>query len=155
MTLQDVALQLGLYIDGELVSGCTSKWETYMNHDIWSFCRELLGVIPEEPNLQQSTVKLTWFNTAFPTLDVDASKEMIARHTHAFILRLLGGFLMANALASRVSLKWLPLLRDFGEAGRLRWGFAVLVTLYRQLCHSVRHDVTNVARCLALLQLWA
>ena len=52
-------------------------------------------------------------------MDVDALEETIARHTRAFILQLLGGFLMADASAARASLKWLPLLSDFGEIGRL------------------------------------
>ena len=123
-----------------------------MNRDIRSICRELLRVMLEESDMQGCTIKLTWFKTAFPTLDVDAFDEMIARHTRAFILWLFGGFFMADALVSRVCLKWLPLLRDFGEAGRLSEGSVVLVTLYHQLCSSVRHNVMNVSRCLALLQ---
>ena len=76
-------------------------------------------MVPEESDIQGCTVKLTWFRTAFPTLDVDASEETIARHTYSFILWLLGGFFMPDKSASRVSLKWFPLLRDFGEVGRL------------------------------------
>lgn len=155
ITLQDVAFQLGLRVDGEPVSGCTSSWETFLNRDIRSFCRELLGVVPEESDMQGCTVKLTWFKKAFDTLDVDASEETIARHTRAFILRLLGGFLMPDSSASRVSLKWLPLLQDFAEVGRLSWGSAVLATLYRQLCRGVKHKAKNISACLALLQSWA
>ena len=155
ITLQDVAFQLGLRIDGEPVSGCTSNWETYWNRDIRSFCRELLGAVPDESHIQGSSVALTWFSSQFQTLDVDASEATIARHTRAFILQLLGGFLMADASAARVSLKWLPLLSDFGEIGRLSWGSAVLANLYRQLCRGVRQPTQNLAGCLALLQSWA
>ena len=57
--LQDVAFQLGLRVDGEPVNGCTSNWETHLNHDIWSFYKELLGVVPEESDMQGCTIKLT------------------------------------------------------------------------------------------------
>ena len=155
ITLQDVAFQLGLRIDGEPVSGCTTNWETHWNRDVLSFCRELLGVVPPDSELQGSSVTLTWLGSEFRSLDVDASEETIARHTRAFILRLIGGFLMADASAARVSLKWLPLLRDFGELGTLSWGSAVLANLYRQLCRGVKHTTCNIAGCLALLQSWA
>ena len=75
--------------------------------------------MPNKLDMQGSSITLTWLSTTFHTLDVDASKEIIARHTRAFILRLLGGFLMVDASAVRVNLKWLPLLCDFGEIGRL------------------------------------
>ena len=62
-------------------------------------------MVPDDTNMQGCTTKLTWFRGAFPTLDVDASDKTIARHTHTYILRLLGGFLIVDASASRVSLK--------------------------------------------------
>ena len=52
-TLQDIAFQLGLYIDGEPVSGCTSNWETYLNRDLWSFCKELLGAVPNKSDARK------------------------------------------------------------------------------------------------------
>ena len=113
-------------MDGKLVSECTSNWETHLNCDIWSICRELLGAMPEERDRQQSTIKFTLLKSTFLTLDVDAFEETIAHHTCEYILELLGGFLLAEALASRVSLKWLPLLRDFRKTGRLSWGSILL-----------------------------
>ena len=88
MTLQDVIFQLGLHVDGDQVSGCTSNWETHMNRDIQSFCRELLGVLPmpEEIDMQRYNIKLNWFRSVFPTLDVDASNKTVASHTRACIL---------------------------------------------------------------------
>ena len=152
MTLQNVAFQLGLRVDGEPISGCTYNWETHLNRDIWSFCRKLLGMVLEESDMQGCTIKLTWFRSAFPTLDVDAFDEIVAHHTHAYILQLLSGFFMLDASASRVSLKSLPFFRDFSEAGRLSWGSTVLATLYRQLCCCVKYNVTNIFGYLAFLQ---
>ena len=46
ITLQDVAFQLGLHIEGDPVSGCMSSWEHFEGNDIFSLCEELLGVVP-------------------------------------------------------------------------------------------------------------
>ena len=147
VTLEDVAFQLGLGVDGVSVNEYISNWETYLNRDIQRFCKKLLGVVSDESNMQGSAVKLTWFSTTFLTMYVDTSEETIACHTYAFILRLLGGFLTADASASRASLKWLSLLRDFGEVGRLSWSSAILATPYCRLCCSAKHDLTNVVGC--------
>ena len=85
-------------------------------------------MVLEETDMQGCTIKLTWFRSAFATLDVNTSNETIAHYTHAYILRLLDGYLMPNASTFKVSLKWLPFLRDFGEAERVNWGSAVLAT---------------------------
>ena len=46
ITLQDVAFQLGLHIDGDPVRGCMSSWKHFEGNDILSLCNELLGVVP-------------------------------------------------------------------------------------------------------------
>ena len=108
-------------------------------------------MVAKETDMQGCTVKLTWFRSAFLALDVDASNKTVVHHTRAYILWLLGGFLMADASTSRVSLKWLLLLRDFSETGRLSWGYVLLVTLYRQLYRNVKYSAVNISKCLALL----
>ncbi|KAL4277287.1 hypothetical protein AHAS_Ahas20G0292100 [Arachis hypogaea] len=65
ITLQDVAYQLGLRIDGDPVSGCIGSWEQH--HQGWTienFCQQLLGIVPGADDRQSQTkwtVKLTWF----------------------------------------------------------------------------------------------
>ena len=47
----------------------------------------------------------------------------------AFLLHLLGAYLFTNG-AKMVSLRWLTLFQDFGEAQRPNWGQACLAYLY-------------------------
>ncbi|XP_057760879.1 protein MAIN-LIKE 2-like [Arachis stenosperma] len=104
-TLQDVAYQLGLRIDGDPVSGCI---ENRQSQTKW-------------------TVKLTWFcNMVCGELEQDASEERLMRYTKGYIMQLIGGILFPDASDSRVHIRWLPLVEDLEACGRLSWGSAVL-----------------------------
>ena len=59
------------------------------------------------------SVFLSWFSSTFHDLDADAPTEIVIRHTWAYIMQMLEGFLMADKLGSRVHLRWLPLLHVF------------------------------------------
>ena len=50
----------------------------------------------------------------------------------AFLLHLLGAYLFVNS-GQTVSLRWLILFQDFGEAWKANWGQACLVYLYSTL----------------------
>ncbi|QHO08226.1 uncharacterized protein DS421_14g470710 [Arachis hypogaea] len=93
ITLQDVAYQLGLRIDGD----------------------PLLGVVPGPDDRQSHTkwtVKLTWFQNT----------ERLMRYTRGYIMQLIGGMLFPDASDSQVHIRWLPLLEDLKMCGRLSWG---------------------------------
>ncbi|QHO38405.1 uncharacterized protein DS421_4g120060 [Arachis hypogaea] len=64
MTLQDVAYQLGLPIDGEAVSGCLTDFENLMENGrpAWVWFRELFGELPPQNKVKQMTVCYTWFH---------------------------------------------------------------------------------------------
>ncbi|XP_025675636.1 protein MAIN-LIKE 1-like [Arachis hypogaea] len=134
ITLQDVAYQLGLRIDGDPVSGCIGGWEQH--HQVWTIeelCEQILGVIsgPEDRQSQTKwTVKLTWFhNTVCRELEQDAIEERLMR--------------------------WLPLLEDLDACGRLSWDSAVLAWLYRQMCRATEHGQRNLGGCVSLMLSWA
>ncbi|MED6188434.1 hypothetical protein PIB30_116999 [Stylosanthes scabra] len=47
ITLEDVAYQLGLAMEGEPVSGCMTGWETfYEGRTMEDLCQQLLGAVP-------------------------------------------------------------------------------------------------------------
>ncbi|KAF1899464.1 hypothetical protein Lal_00019592 [Lupinus albus] len=72
ITLEDVAYQLGLPIDGDVVTGVTRmEWD--------NVCLNLLGAIPIEKQITE-----------------DADDIVIQQHARAFILRMIGGFLMPD-----------------------------------------------------------
>ena len=155
ITLEDVAYQLGLRVDGQAVSGCTGSWGRYHGRDIWTICYDLFGTVPSLDERDGYSVFLSWFSTTFRDLQADAPAETVIRHTRAYIMMMLGGFLMADKSGAKVHLRWLPLLHDFEYFGSFSWGSAVLATLYRNLCRAVNMRVHDISGCLALLQSWA
>ncbi|XP_019431840.1 PREDICTED: serine/threonine-protein phosphatase 7 long form homolog [Lupinus angustifolius] len=89
VTLEDVAYQLGIPIKGEVVTGVTSMdWE--------ALCMRLLGVVPVGNELMGQRVKLTWLERTFRDLPQNANEVVIEQHARAFILRMIGGFLMLD-----------------------------------------------------------
>ncbi|XP_019450644.1 PREDICTED: serine/threonine-protein phosphatase 7 long form homolog [Lupinus angustifolius] len=107
VTPEDVAYQLGIPIEGVIVTGVISTdWE--------ALCFRLLGVVLIGNGLMGQRVKLTWLERTFRELP-DANEVIIQQHTIAFILRIIGGFLMPNTLGNRVHIMYLPLLEDLTE----------------------------------------
>ncbi|XP_039135794.1 protein MAIN-LIKE 1-like [Dioscorea cayenensis subsp. rotundata] len=124
ITLKDVALLLGLPINGHKVIGQTSVLGS-------AVCAELLGVVPPAEQRKGQSITLMWLKETFGMLSYDAGQRQIECYARAYILRLIGCVLMPYMSQNRVHLKWLPLLRDFTEAGRYSWSSACLATLYR------------------------
>ncbi|KAH1205985.1 Serine/threonine-protein phosphatase 7 long form [Glycine max] len=101
ITLQDVSVLLGLRTDGTPLIGST-------NLDWADLCEELLGVRPQEGELEGSVVKLSWLAHHFSHINIDENNvEQLQRFTRAWILRFIGGVLFVNKSSSRVSLRWL------------------------------------------------
>ncbi|XP_039122069.1 protein MAIN-LIKE 2-like [Dioscorea cayenensis subsp. rotundata] len=148
ITLEDVALLLGLPINGHEVIGQTSGLGS-------AVCAELLGVVPPAEQRKGQSITLTWLEETFGMLSYDAGQRQIECYARAYILRLIGCVLMPDMSQNRVHLKWLPLLRDFTEAGRYSWGSACLATLYRSLCRASNKDMKNISGYMILLQSWS
>ncbi|RYR53540.1 hypothetical protein Ahy_A06g028712 [Arachis hypogaea] len=100
ITLQDVAYQLGLKIDGDLPRGQPVTDEVdceahlVPQYDLWK--------------LEQDT------------------EECLMRYTRGYIMQLIGGILFPDTSDFRVHIRWLPLLEDLDACGQLLWGSAVL-----------------------------
>ncbi|KAK5844360.1 hypothetical protein PVK06_000496 [Gossypium arboreum] len=147
ITLEDVSLQLGLPVDGEVVTG------PVLSADWSETCEQLLGKVPNK--FKGSRIEMKWLEDNFKTIKASASdveKEQFAR---AFILKLIGGLLMPDKSRNLVHLRWLLLLADLKEAGRLSWGSAVLATLYREMCRATQPEKAKISGCMLLLQSWA
>ncbi|CAL0312232.1 unnamed protein product [Lupinus luteus] len=149
VTLEDVTFQLGLPIDGKTVTGTTStNWE--------ALCLQLLGAIPSGRQIMGQRVQMTWLDSTFEVLPEDADDVVVQQHARAFILRMIGGFLMPDTSGSRVHLMYLPLLEDLSDTYEYSWGAAVLACLYRGLCRAALiSKQVEVGGCLLLLQSWA
>ncbi|XP_057734767.1 protein MAIN-LIKE 1-like [Arachis stenosperma] len=131
ITLQDVAYQLGLKIDGDPVRGCIGVWEQHhQGRTIRELCEQILGIVSGPEDRQSQTkwiVKLIWFhNTVCGELEQDATEERLMRYTRGYIMQLIGGILFPDASDSRVHIRWLPLLEDLDACRQLSWGSTVL-----------------------------
>ena len=147
ITLQDIAMLIGLPVDGDVVTGSTCL-------DWRHVCYSLLGLTFRDIDIDGQCLHLSWLSQSFPTLAPDADEESIKRYTRAYILQLIGGFLFSGKSSDKVQLMFLPLLEDFEVAGRYSWGSACLAWLYRQLCRASHIDTHDISGPLNLLQLW-
>ncbi|QHO21489.1 uncharacterized protein DS421_11g347160 [Arachis hypogaea] len=132
ITLQEVAYQLGLPINGEA----------------------LFGELPPYNKVKQMTMCYTWFHERFRVLPADTSEEMVRIYARAYTLMLLLSQLFADKNANRVHLRWLPYLASLDDLGRYTWGSVALAWLYRCLCRGTNRNVVSLAGPLQLLQSW-
>ena len=81
ITLQDVAYQLGLAVDGRYVSGCLTEFHLYIEggRPAWVWFEELLGVIPPPSQVQKFAVNCTWFEETFEECPEGADEETVHR----------------------------------------------------------------------------
>ncbi|KAH1232520.1 Serine/threonine-protein phosphatase 7 long form [Glycine max] len=149
ITLQDVSVLLGLRTDGAPLIGST-------NLDWADLCEELLGVRPQQGELEGSVVKLSWLAHHFSHINIDEGNvEKLQRFTRAWILRFIGGVLFVNKTSSKVSLRYLQFLRDFEQCNTYAWGPAVLAYLYREMCSATDYKVKSIGGMCILIQMWA
>lgn len=73
-------------------------------------------------------------------------------YARAYILRLIGGFLMPDKSQNLVKLMFLQFFEDLDRCGTYNWGGAVLATLYRMLCRASRPGDKEIGGPLVLLQ---
>ncbi|XP_028766536.1 serine/threonine-protein phosphatase 7 long form homolog [Neltuma alba] len=148
ITLEDVAKQLGLPCEGMAVIGRTDfNWQ--------DICECFLGIRPSADRLSGQRLLISWLEENFNHLPDNADDVQVQQFTRAYILRLIGGYLMPDRSGSRVYLMYLPLLYDLQEAGKYSWGSAVLAHLYRELCNATNPTEDGIGGCLSLLHLWA
>ncbi|XP_014503079.1 protein MAIN-LIKE 1-like [Vigna radiata var. radiata] len=147
ITLEDVALQLRLPIEGHAVTGISGGPLTF-------FCQQLLGDVPPENNIRGNKIKFSWLNNTFRQLPHEATNEVIQQYARTYMLMIIGSIIMPDTFASMVHLMYLPLLVDLQNVSNYSWASAVLSCLYRALNHGTRVDQDNIRRCMILLQCW-
>ncbi|RYR19828.1 hypothetical protein Ahy_B03g064723 isoform B [Arachis hypogaea] len=93
ITLQDVAYQLGLPVDGQAASGCMTDFHIHIEgaRSAWE-----------------------WFRV----LPADASEETVRIYARAYIMMLLSTQLFMDKSANRVHLRWLPFVARLDDMGR-------------------------------------
>ncbi|PKU63583.1 Serine/threonine-protein phosphatase 7 long form like [Dendrobium catenatum] len=149
ITLQDVQILLGLRIDGPAVVGRETVYhDPNDEQDVATF---RMGSSQIESMLPLRWLRWTFYRESYD----DLAPEIFLRHVRAYILFMIGCFLISDTSRSHVSLQWLPLLADVDSFSRMSIGGAVLAHLYRELCHATRPTRTYIAGCVTLLQVWS
>lgn len=148
VTLEDVAIQLGLNVNGLPVTG-----PTYFD---WpDLCQELLGKVPEPKDMKGCELKIKWLHDNFYNQPPPITDVEVQQYCRAHILNMIGTVLMPDKSNNRVHLMYLPLLRDLNRVNRYSWGSACLAHLYKELCRATKPDAKSMGGCLILLQSWA
>ncbi|KAG6748748.1 hypothetical protein POTOM_048681 [Populus tomentosa] len=148
VTLQDVALLLGLAIDGKPVIGITHT-------SCASVCQRLLGKSPDSNYASGGMVKLSWLKEFFSHCSEDAPIEEVERCTRAYLLYLVGSTIFSTTTGNKVPVMYLPLFANFEEAEEFAWGAAALAFLYRALGNACVKSQSTICGCLTLLQCWS
>ncbi|XP_027346373.1 serine/threonine-protein phosphatase 7 long form homolog [Abrus precatorius] len=149
ITLQDVSVLLGLRIDGRPVIAPIG-----VNYA--DIVEESLGIRPSRADFVGSFLKTSWLDQHFTHVAMHAQNPLqITRFARAYMLRLIGGFMLSDHSSSRVSVRYLPLLEDFAVTSEYSWGSAVLGYLYRELCMATNIDRHGLGELAALLVMWA
>ncbi|MBA0746589.1 hypothetical protein Gogos_009094 [Gossypium gossypioides] len=65
---------------------------------------------------------------------------------------MIGGYLMPDLSRNLVHLRWLLKPLIFRAAGEFSWGYAMLATLYREMCGATQPTKAKIRGCLSLLQ---
>ncbi|KAF7815125.1 serine/threonine-protein phosphatase 7 long form-like protein [Senna tora] len=142
--LEDVAIQLGFPINGEVVVH-TTKY-TWLK-----LYQELLGKTPMGENIHGQRLKN---NFPLDAITEPVSNEQLHQIVQAYILRLIGVFFMPDTSENMVQMIYLSLLLDLNHAGRYSWGSAVLAFLFCEMCLATKYKQENIGRCIHLLLVW-
>ncbi|CAH9103670.1 unnamed protein product [Cuscuta europaea] len=151
ISLQDVAILLGLSIDGMPLSGPTANTNAAWIH----MCTELAGFTPHESDLERGVEIKCRAITCTP-IRPESTEEEVTQHARVVVWQLLGGLLFPNTSGDKIRLYFLEILNgDLADARRWSWGSAVLGFLYHYLCKGSKWNARQIGGCLHLLQLWA
>ncbi|TVU26256.1 hypothetical protein EJB05_28793, partial [Eragrostis curvula] len=157
VTLQDVAMILGLPIDGLAMIGMVQPqgWRDMVE--------AALGLRPPEveedvKDRKTTGVSSAWLAEHFSNLeDPEAPDWLVERYARAWLWHLIGGFLFPDGSGNTISWMVFPIVAGTWEnMATYSWGSGVLAYLYRQLCDGCRRSgqSSGLGGCLYLLQVW-
>ncbi|XP_027351336.1 serine/threonine-protein phosphatase 7 long form homolog [Abrus precatorius] len=112
ITLQDVVILLGLRIDGRsVIAPIGGDWAQIVE--------DHLGIRLGPDAFVGSFLKMSWLDEHFNHIRMHNQNALqITRFVRAYILRLIGGFMLLDHSSSRVSMRFLTLLDDFELTGQ-------------------------------------
>ncbi|KAL0920086.1 hypothetical protein M5K25_009194 [Dendrobium thyrsiflorum] len=103
----------------------------------------------------QTCLPLRWLRwTFYRDSYLDMNELDFWRHLRAYVLFLMGTYLLPDTSRCEIHLRFLPLLEDLGLFSTYSLGGAVLAHLYRELAEATKPKRANIAGCIHLLQIW-
>ncbi|XP_072057439.1 serine/threonine-protein phosphatase 7 long form homolog isoform X2 [Arachis hypogaea] len=150
VTLEDVAMILGLPTDGLPVTGMTISNVDALEAE----CLHQFGVTPRKSECRGSGIKIGWLRNLKERQQL-IDEESKQRYVKVHIMLLFSTILLGDKSGASVHWKFLPLLREFGSIVQFSWGSACLAHLYRALCRASRFDCKEINDSLTLLLVWA
>jgi len=156
VTLQDIAMILGLPIDGTAVCGPLNPagWRDRVG--------ELVGIRPpdvgpDETDKKPTGVHSSWLSTNFNGCPENVNDGVVQRYARAWLWHMVAGFLFPDGSGNTISWLLLPILRlEWDMIATYSWGSATLAWLYRALCDACtrKGENANLGGCAFLLQVW-
>ncbi|XP_012461338.1 protein MAIN-LIKE 2-like [Gossypium raimondii] len=95
VTLEDVALQLGLPIDRSAIMGVSMIAEPV------ALCYSLLGVSPNDDESKFTGLIFSWLKANFEHLSINATEQDVMCTARAYIMYIIGGVLLPDANNNR------------------------------------------------------
>jgi Plant mobile domain len=150
ITLQDVALLLGLRVNGEAICLRTDRdWLTVVH--------SLLGRADSTTFRKKSKVaiNISWLLEHFSVCPLNADPITVQQFARAYCFVLVGSVLFTDHSGDSISAIYLPLFANFNRAGRYSWASGVLAYLYKELCLATKPKRRQFGGSVMLLQLWS
>ena len=153
VTLEDVAMILGVKIQGFPVTGDTESegWQQRVEH----FLGRPLAAVEAGKKRRSSGVSLRWLRQQFRECPPNVDAETVTYYCRAYVLHMLGTVLFPDGTGDTASWMYIPCLLNWEDAGNRSWGSAILAFLYRQLCEACRRpggSHATMSGCITLLQ---
>ncbi|MBA0610850.1 hypothetical protein Godav_011624 [Gossypium davidsonii] len=154
----------GCKLDPKLISALIEMWRPE-THTFHLPCGEItitledvqlqLGLPVDRSALTGSVQSAVGEPDTFPELGNDSTKVERIQYARAYIIEMIGGYLMSDLSRNLVHLRWLLKLINFRVVGKFSWGSVVLATLYREMCEVRPPNKAKIGGCQSLLQSWA
>ncbi|KAJ4793478.1 hypothetical protein LUZ62_044724 [Rhynchospora pubera] len=157
ITLEDVAMLMGLPIEGEPV--CEETRANIVEDPDWpTLIQDYLGCEVDEQTFRRRSkteIRIKWMKENFGTCPEGANEETVKCHARAYMLMLLGSVLFTSRSGDSISVVYLPFLIDLEARRKYSWGSAVLACMYKELCQACNEPTRQIAGPILLLQLWS
>ncbi|XP_078162266.1 serine/threonine-protein phosphatase 7 long form homolog [Carex rostrata] len=151
ITLQDVAVLLGLRVDGDAL--CVST-----NRDWSDVVESMLGKRVDKTTFRPKSkvaINISWLRNNFSECAPSADRVTVKQYARAYCLMLVGSLLFTDHSGDSISAIYLPLFANFDRAGRYSWASGVLAYLYKELCLATKPKRKQFGGSILLLQLWS